>query len=391
MSPYAVTHLRTGDSHTRPSIFLNSGRSSTSSAWHPDVDPAVEALHQQLPEYGETKLHSLPTVAAELGFPYVFLKDESTRFGLPSFKILGASWAVHRALCQHVHLPSSTTLADLKQALSKESEEKIRLVSCTEGNWGRALARMAKYLNIPATIYVPGFMNAYTRALIRGEGADLRVLDDGTYDDTIAAVQSDTKETGSLMVMDTSWPGYEQIPGWVTEGYSTLLRETDRQVAAHTGGGKMAMLAVAAVGVGSWAHAVVAHYKAADAENAMIVSVEPEAAASLKESLHCGEITSVVTGETIMDGMNCGTTSDIAWPVLRNGVHAAVAISDMESHRYVQELRDQGLNVGPCGAATLAALKKLCSEDIITQDEGARTVVVLFSTEGGREYRIPNA
>ena len=88
----------------------------------------------------------------------------------------------------------------------------IRLVTCTEGNWGRAVSRMAKYLGIPATIYVPGFMNEYTRSLIRSEGADVRVLPHGSYDDTIIAVKEDAKHTGALMVMDTSWEGYEEIP-----------------------------------------------------------------------------------------------------------------------------------------------------------------------------------
>lgn len=109
----------------------------------------------------------------------------------------------------------------------------------------------------------------------------------------------------------------------MTDGYGTMLIETDCQVAEQTDGNRV-HLAVVSVGVGSWAHAVVSHLKAQDANN-KIVTVEPVAAPSLKESLHQGSLTSISTGETIMNGMNCGTTSDIAWPVLSDGTFAAVA------------------------------------------------------------------
>ncbi|KAK4889975.1 hypothetical protein LTR27_011305 [Elasticomyces elasticus] len=397
MSTYEVTHLETGEKVTRPSILLNphyKPGGPTASQHH--IDHEVEDFHRQLTAYGETQLHSLPSIATELGFAHVFLKDESSRFGLPSFKILGASWAIHRALCQRLELRSSTTLDDVKQALASRKQNdptpSVRLVTCSEGNWGRAVARMAKHYDIPATIYVPGFMNEYTRNLIRGEGSniDLGVLD-GSYDDTIAAVQHEAEsDSNALMVMDTSWPGYEEIPGWVTEGYSTLMAEVDRQVADHTSGQQMSVLAVASVGVGSWAHSVVSHYHR-NASN-KVITVEPVAAPSLKESLHCGEITPIKTGDTMMNGMNCGTTSTIAWPVLRDGTFAAVTVNDLESHDCVHELRHDyvGVNAGPCGAATLVALRKVCAdEDAVGSEDRKKMVVVLFSTEGRREYAVP--
>ncbi|KAK3627780.1 hypothetical protein LTR56_019013 [Elasticomyces elasticus] len=397
MSTHEVTHLETGEKVTRQAILINpyyKAEGQPASQHH--IDPEVEDFHRQLPAYGETQLHSLPSIATELGFAHVFLKDESSRFGLPSFKILGASWAIHRVLCRRLELSSSTTLDSVKQALASRKESdptaSVRLVTCSEGNWGRAVARMAKYYEIPATIYVPGFMNEYTRNLIRGEGSniDLRVLD-GSYDDTIAAVQHEAEtDSSALMVMDTSWPGYEEIPGWVTEGYSTLMAEVDRQVVDHTKGQQLPVVAVASVGVGSWAHSVVSHYRIT--ANNKVITVEPVAAPSFKESLHCGEITPIKTGDTIMNGMNCGTTSTIAWPVLRDGTFAAVTVNDLESHDCVYELRHDyvGVNAGPCGAATLVALRKLCADrgDVSSEDR-KNMVVVLFSTEGRREYTLP--
>jgi diaminopropionate ammonia-lyase len=169
---------------------------------------------------------------------------------------------------------------------------------------------------------------------------------------------------------------------WVTEGYSTMLSETDHQVAAF---GVRPNTFFASVGVGSWAQAVVSHYQAAGNR---IIAVEPTVAASLKESLHCGSPTAIETGETIMAGMCCGTTSLVAWPVLRDGVHAAVTVTDQESHRIVLELRALNINAGPCGAATLAALRKYVAH--MTEEEKKSMSIVLFSTEGGREYDVPD-
>ena len=165
-----------------------------------------------------------------------------------------------------------------------------------------------------------------------------------------------------------------------------MLAETDRQIASETSG-KAANLAFVSVGVGSWAHAVVEYYKTKDLDENKIVTVEPDTAPCFKESLHCGELTSIETGETIMNGMNCGTPSTIAWPILRDGTYAAVTVTDVESHQCVQYLQSQGVNAGPCGAATLAALRTLCSE--IESRNRKSTVVVLFSTEGMREYEVP--
>lgn len=173
---------------------------------------------------------------------------------------------------------------------------------------------------------------------------------------------------------------------WVTEGYSTMLRETDRQVAALTSG-QQPWLVVGAVGVGSWLHAVTSHYKAAS-PMIKVVTVEPDTAACLKESLHTGALTSIKTGDTIMCGMNCGTPSNIAWPVLKDGVDLAVTVTDRESHECVQYLQSQGVNAGPCGAATLAALRRICAEPLLEHERNA--VVVLFSTEGMREYDVPS-
>ena len=236
----------------------------------PGPDQAVLPFHQKLPGYNVTPLINLPKIAQELGLGHVLLKDESNRFGLPAFKILGASWAIYKAVASKCSLPLTVSL----QELGKEARARgLVLVTCTEGNWGRATARMAKYLGVEARIFVPGDMDQATRDKISGEGADVEVLD-GSYDDAIQSARREAEKEGCLLVMDVSWEGYEEIPQvwsqsprlvrypircrdtdmcmqWVVEGYSTMLLETDQQLQTLTG--RTATHAIASVGVGSWA------------------------------------------------------------------------------------------------------------------------------------------
>ena len=131
---------------------------------------------------------------------------------------------------------------------------------------------------------------------------------------------------------------------------------------------------------------MVAHYRGIDATST-VVTVEADTAAGFKESLHCGQNTTVRSGVTIMEGMNSGLTLESAWPILRDGTEVAVAVTDRESHDSVQYLQERNINAGPCGGATLAALRKLCQAGAIQNE--AETVAVLFSTEGNRDYEVP--
>lgn len=164
-----------------------------------------------------------------------------------------------------------------------------------------------------------------------------------------------------------------------------MFNEVDRQVLDLTGG-KPVTCAIASVGVGSLAQAVVAHYKG-EKSRANVVTVEPKSACCLMTSLEAGKIVPIKTGRTIMDGMNAGRVSFIAWNFLSQGVDASVTVSDAESHQGLQYLHNNGINAGPCGAAPLVALKKVLKEQVLNL--GADAVVVLFSTEGARPYNIP--
>ena len=173
------------------------------------TDSRIPAFHQSLPEYGVSPLVPLNDLAKELGLGHVFVKDESNRFDLPAFKILGASWAVYRAVAAKVGRPLTTSLKELG---SVAKEKGVKLVTCTEGNWGRATARMGKYFGVHTTVYVPRYMDEATQEKIRGEGAEVVVLS-GEYDDALDVARAHSEKTGDLLVLDTSWDGYTDIPG----------------------------------------------------------------------------------------------------------------------------------------------------------------------------------
>jgi diaminopropionate ammonia-lyase len=146
--------------------------------------------------------------------------------------------------------------------------------------------------------------------------------------------------------------------------------------------------AIASVGVGSWAQAVAMHYKS-KSPSATVITVEPDTAACLKTSLEASEITPIETGHTIMNGMCCGTPSTTAWEVLKEAVDMSVTVSDVDVHHDLQYLHSQGVKIGPCGAAPLSALKNLRKEQATGFGLDGDSVVILFSTEGARDYVTP--
>lgn len=171
-----------------------------------------------------------------------------------------------------------------------------------------------------------------------------------------------------------------------------MLNETDVQMQAVLPG-RSATNAFVPVGVGSIAEAVTQHYKRhppGHDSRASIATVEPTTAACLMASLEAGKITTVQTKESIMCGMNCGTVSTTAWPTLSMGVDADITVTDAEAHLSVCQLEQHGLQPGPCGAATLAALKRACCDARNDLGLNSSSVVVLFCTEGAREYEAPS-
>ncbi|MCJ1480350.1 hypothetical protein MMC06_000505 [Schaereria dolodes] len=364
-------------------IYTSKSAKSWTYAYSTDVSLA-QNFHQRLPNFSTTPLVPLQQLARDLNIKGIYVKDESNRLGLPAFKILGASWGTFRAISAKANLPLTASLAQVSSFAKKTS---ISLYAATAGNHGRAVARMAKILDIPAHVFVPNFTDHETQRKIASEGAQVTVVE-GDYEAAVSQADSSSKSNAnSLLIEDTSFSGYEELPAWIVEGYSTMLHETEQQLRDL---GLQPTILVTPVGVGSLAHAVVAFCKSSG-RAIHVLAIEPETSACLNVSLQAGEATIIETSTTIMDGMNCSTVSPISWPVLRAGVDASVTITDLESHNAVQYLHAQGVNAGPCGAGALAGFRHVAAdapEAIGLQED---SVVVLLSTEGARAYQNPKA
>jgi diaminopropionate ammonia-lyase len=335
--------------------------------------PGARAFHESLPGYAPTPLVSLAEIAAELGVHAVLVKDESSRLGLPAFKVLGASWAIARVVAERTG--ASTDLASLPRAAAGSG---LRLVTATDGNHGRAVAHMASLLGLAATVFVPAVMTPAAADAIAAEGADV-VRTEADYDSAVAsAARFANQHPKRELVQDTAWDGYEQVPALIAEGYDTMLEEVDEQLGAAPD------LVAIPVGVGSLAQAVVAHYRRPGAPHPALLSVEPDTAACVLDSLAAGARASVTTGATVMAGLNCGTVSASAWPILRDGCDAAVAVTDTAALRAVSDLGGLGVSSGPSGAATLAGVRAALTVPDRRAALGidATSTLVLLSTEG---------
>jgi diaminopropionate ammonia-lyase len=341
------------------------------------------ALHRRLPGYTPSPLLDAPGLAARLGVGRLWVKDESCRLGLPAFKILGASWAVERAL--NAHTGGLAPWESLPELRAQVAPLGLTLAAATDGNHGRAVARMAAALGCAAHIFVPaGTAQARIDAL-NDEGADVTVVD-GTYDDAVAR-SAELAGPRCLVVSDTSWPGYEDIPRQVIAGYGTIFHEIDDALAAR--GEAEPDAVVVQMGVGALAAAVVRHYRRPGGPK--IVGVEPTRAACVLASLEAGRIVEVPgPHDSIMAGLNCGAPSLIAWPLLQAGLDAAVAVDDELAREGMRLLAKEGVVAGETGAAGVAGLLALAHESDGTALSralglGPRSRVLVLVTEGATD------
>jgi diaminopropionate ammonia-lyase len=352
--------------------------------------PSQEAFdfHKKLPGYQQSPLIDAPSIATTLGVAKVWVKDESSRFGLPAFKFLGASWATYRALLKQIGgtIEPWNTFDDLKERFAPLKP--LTLVSATDGNHGRAVARMAKLLGFDAHILVPEEMTQARIDAVKSEGAEVKVIH-GSYD---AAVAESAKLASdrALVISDTAWEGYEEVPCWILEGYTTILRELDEQLAEK--GDTRVDVATAQMGVGGLATAVVWRYRRPELTNKpKIVGVEPFVADCVLESAQAGHIVETPgPHNSIMAGLCCGIPSLVAWPIISKGIDVFVAIDDDWARESMRELAKAGVVSGETGSAGLAGLLALLKTDKADEYRQALGLtpeahVVVISTEGATD------
>ncbi|HSE68594.1 MAG TPA: diaminopropionate ammonia-lyase [Gemmatimonadales bacterium] len=355
----------------------------------PVPSPTPQTIHQKLPGYEPTPLRRLDDLARLAGVSAVYLKDESNRFGLPAYKILGASWATLRILERMLgsELEPWADVDQLRQRLSPLGQ--LKLITMTDGNHGRGVARVARWLGYAAEIFVPrGTATARVEG-IESEGAVVTIVD-GTYDDAVERAASSVAP-GVILVSDHGWPGFEEVPTWVAQGYETIFLEIERQIADQ----EIAPpdLVLVQIGVGTLASAVVAHFRAEGrATFPTLVGVEPTGAACALHSIEAGKPVMLHAGAdaSIMAGLNCGTPSTAAWSALEDGIDAYLAIEDERAREAMRVLAAAGVVAGESGAASTGGLIELMKGVEARRvrealEVGPQTRVLLISTEGATD------
>ena len=351
----------------------------------------VSAFHRSFPEYAPTPLVKLDRLADRLNLKGFYVKDESFRFGLNAFKVLGGSWAVGRCIAQRLGEPIENLPCG--RLTSQEIREKLgalTFVTATDGNHGRGVAWTAARLGQRSVVYMPRGTAQERLDNIRALGSDASITD-LCYDDAVRLARKMEQEKGWILVQDTAWEGYEEIPGWIMEGYTTMAKETAEQL----NGVKPTHIFLQA-GVGSLAGALTAYFAALWGEDRPVITiVEPHSADCIFRTAEAndGQLR-FVTGEmdTIMAGLACGEPCTTAWEILRDHADNFISMPDRCAARAMRVLGnplpgDARIISGESGASGVGAVLELLMEPGMEEERkmlglDEHSVVLCFSTEG---------
>lgn len=354
----------------------------------------VREFHKSFPEYGKTPLRQLNELAAYLGVAGVYVKDESYRFGLNAFKVLGGSFAMAKYLAKRLGRDISEldygrlTSEDVRKQLGE-----ITFTTATDGNHGRGVAWTANRLKQKSVVYMPKGSSLTRLENIRAEGAEASITD-LNYDDAVRLATENARKYGWVVVQDTAWEGYEEIPAWIMQGYGTMALEALEQL--QTMGVAKPTHVFVQAGVGSLAGAVQGFFASACAdEPPKTVIVESDQADCLYQSVLANDgKPHNVGGElnTIMAGLACGEPNTIGWNVLRDYSYLFAACPDWVSAKGMRLLgnplgNDARVISGESGAVTAGLVAELMTNPDLAAAKAAlglnkESRILLFSTEG---------
>jgi diaminopropionate ammonia-lyase len=333
----------------------------------------MRAFYSARPELRATPLHDLPSLARKLHIGKLVAKDESARFGLNAFKLLGARFAIDTLIAEGDVRPGSV------------------LVCASEGNHGRAVARAARDAGCSARVYMAHDVSAARAGAIAGEGADV-IKVAGSYDDAVRIMEADARNNGWTIVSDTAWPGYERIPRLIMLGYTRMLDEIREQASVSGEPAFDAIFVQGGVGgllcaMASWC----AFHRREDPPR--VITVEPASAACLQASARArGPV--AVTGAlaTAMAGLRNREVSPPAFTALLPIVDAFVAIEDVWADAAMRALArpepaEPSISAGASGSAALGGLFALCEEPSLrdarnTLGLSAQSRVLVIVSEG---------
>lgn len=355
----------------------------------------VNAFHRSFPEYSRTPLVDLSHLAEMLGVKSIHVKDESYRFGLNAFKVLGSSYAIGRFLAEKL----GTDLSELsyEKMTSPETRKKLgemTFVTATDGNHGRGVAWTANRLGQKSVVYMPKGTAPERLANILALGSDASITD-MSYDDAVRLSCANAKKYGWTVVQDTSWDGYEEIPGWIMEGYTTMANEAVEQL----NGEKPTHIFLQA-GVGALAGGLTGFFADlyGEKERPVITIIEPNGADCLYRTAEANDGKLHFAGEnmtSIMAGLCCGEPCEVAWKVLRDHADYFVSMPDYVAANGMRILGnplpgDERIISGESGASSFGfvaeVLRNRNLEELRKQLKlDADSRILCFSTEGATD------
>lgn len=350
----------------------------------------VRKYHDSFPEYAETPLCELRSLSEYLDLGSVFVKDESKRFGLNAFKVLGGSYCLGRLLAEIAGIPErEMTYSRLIQPDVKDIAEKLTVVTATDGNHGRGIAWSAKQFGMHAVVYMPQGSAQERLENIRKLGAEAEITD-CNYDATVLLAEKTAKENGWMLVQDTAWPGYERIPSLIMQGYTTMAKECVEQL-----GEEIPTHIFLQAGVGAMAGALTAFFTDYYHEKKpRIAIVEPDGADCLFRTAEAadGKLHPVSNLNTIMAGLCCGLPCTLGWNILSEHADYFVSVPDLIAAKGMRILssplsEDPRIISGESGAVTVGVIAEIAKNpaysdirEILGLD--ANSKVLCISTEG---------
>lgn len=339
--------------------------------------------------HAETPLHALPGLAGELGIGALHVKDEGKRLGLGSFKALGGAYAVMRLVLEEAgkRLGRAVDVAELHKPEVKAIAAQMTFACATDGNHGRSVAQGASLVGARSVIFVhSGVSNERVAAIARFGAEMVRVA--GDYDQSVREAARVAAERGWTVVSDTSWPGYERIPGLVMQGYTVIVREALKRLPeppTHV---------FLQAGVGGFAAAVAGHLAIVLGQARPTVTVvEPARAACIYETAKAGRPVTIAHSQpTVMAMLECYEPSPVAWRVLSRLGDAFMKVEEEDAVSVMNRLArpagsDPAIVSGESGGAGLAGLIRAAADKkmraALGLDAGSR--VLIINSEGATD------
>ncbi|MFQ6024148.1 MAG: diaminopropionate ammonia-lyase [Acidiferrobacterales bacterium] len=375
-------------------VRVAANRQFDASRFSPSAADVARGFHRRLVGYKPTPLVRLRALARSLGITALWVKDESHRFGLDAFKVLGASYAIGKFIAQKLEVSIEEVSFDSLRSLKlKRDFGELTFVTATDGNHGRAVAWAARELGQRAVVYLPQGASAARVANIRSLGADASVTT-GSYDESVEHAANMAEKHNWILLQDTAWPGYEEIPMWVMQGYLTMFAEAVEQLQ----GEKPTHVFIQA-GVGSLAGALHGYLKEHYGEDCpLLYVVEPTNAACFFASAKTDDgLARTIPGDldTIMVGLAAGRPSSLAWPILRDHSDGFFTCSDAVAATGMRVLAkpvagDPRITSGEAGAVTAGLVTCLSNQPELRTIAGeihkdSNSKILLFSTEGATD------